>query len=202
MEPSPSPVGAIPAELRDVAVREFLPEILHDLNNECAVLDGSAVLLKASPADARKVVERASAIEQASAGCERIACLAGAVAVALGAPMSPVFRDDALPAFLEVAASAIRRQGGTFEGELPARATLRDPVAALVLAAAVREFAGRGSVDVHLRVVGSPVATGFHVETSAGDASGRALLEEVARSLGCEVRVEAKTARIGLPAPA
>jgi hypothetical protein len=179
----------LPARLREVAIRVFLPEILHDLNNECQILDGTAVLLKAGAHDARKLRERAAALDQSSAVCERVAWMAGAISVALGADISPTFREEALPAFLELSATAIRRRGVAFRGEIPAKSNLDDPVPALALAALVRVFVGEGSTAVEFAA-----DAGFEswwLEVQGGDPEP-ALAEEIdflKRAFDIEARI-------------
>ncbi len=133
------PESELPPELlREIAVAEFLPEVLHDLNNECAVLDGVSVLLRVGAKDPAKIQERALALAQTSEGVSRVSWASSAIVGALGGPSSPEPRDDALARFLEIVASVARRRGGSVDGAMREATVVRDPPAACAVALAAR----------------------------------------------------------------
>ena len=132
----------LPRSLRDVLVDEFLPEILHDLNNECAVLDGAATLLRAESQQSAKVIERAKAVGRAGEGCARVAWLGNAVAAALGSPLALQEREDGFDVFCGILAATIERRGGKLAWDRGTLAWAEDPMAICWFSTLARIFAG------------------------------------------------------------
>jgi hypothetical protein len=198
----------LPRSLRDVLVDEFLPEILHDLNNECAVLEGAATLLRAESQQSAKVIERAKAVGRAGEGCARVAWLGNAVAAALGSPLALQEREDGFDVFCGILAATIERRGGKLAWDRGTLAWAEDPMAICWFSTLARIFAGPqpGLVEIR-RDGGSGAAWRVLVEGGSpqeGFAEAAALAEPVLRArvvasegirrwlcVGCELPVDA-----------
>lgn len=126
------------AELSAIVLSDLLPEVLHDWNNECAVVSGLAHLLAASKEQGTAIRDRAAALGLTGERMEAGAWCASTLVSLLAGESPASEREDALRLALELAASAIRRRGGAWNvGEVVPTASC-DGRAAMAVAAWVR----------------------------------------------------------------
>ncbi|MFN0208053.1 MAG: hypothetical protein ACKVS6_17240 [Planctomycetota bacterium] len=127
-----------PALLRHLYLYEFVPELLHDLNNECTVLGGAAILLKGNSRDEAGTIDRAQYIQRSADRIESITWAIDVINTALGGPRSFRSNDDSLLLFLQIAGSIVQRRMWNFSVEYEPGAESPAPDISLALACAVR----------------------------------------------------------------
>ncbi|MBL8694892.1 MAG: hypothetical protein JNJ88_12420 [Planctomycetes bacterium] len=125
-------------ELSALVLTDLLPEVLHDWNNECAVVSGLAHLLAASNDQGAAIRDRAAALGLTGERMESEAWCASTLVNLLAGDSPASERDDALELALELASSAIRRRGGAWSSSGMVVEASCEGRAAMALAAWIR----------------------------------------------------------------
>jgi hypothetical protein len=181
----------MPPCLRSVVVSDLLPELLHDINNACAVLDGISLLLESEAREPRKVSERSQGIAKAGDSLSKTGWLANGLVAALGAPLSFPDREDGLALVEELVASSLERRGGRLTFLTPASSIpMRGSLDKIWLGIVLRAFAGRDTANVRVGALdGEPAALRLEAEGSASEPGFADAAAWLARHLDAAIEV-------------